>query len=224
MDKQDSVYYGLTEVSNAEYIRFLEDIKTTQPDLYAICKTDEDVFRQLDVMPYMEPFARNYFTHVAYSEYPVCCITHEGAVAYCNWLTSKVKPEAGIVFRLPTEEEYQKLLRTVNIKYDSDDADDYETYPINMRYLDNYPADGGLLFTFVRHTGEYNKLARQFRQNAFGMYHIIGNAAELMASGNTLGGSWASLPSEATTLQTPTLPSAEVGFRVLAVKNSTKIN
>ncbi|MEM1217159.1 MAG: hypothetical protein AAGJ82_15800, partial [Bacteroidota bacterium] len=58
-----------------------------------------------------------------------------------------------------------------------------------------------------------------YQQNRYGVWHIIGNVEELLDDGSSIGGSWHSLPSEATQVNQHQLPDPRVGFRLVMVKN-----
>lgn len=72
-----------TEVTIASYNRFLEDLKA-QGRMAEYEKAQIDTSRaMLDIAPF-------YFTYPTYEQYPVTCVSHEGAMLFCQWLTEKV--------------------------------------------------------------------------------------------------------------------------------------
>ena len=88
-----------TEVTIASYNRFLEDLKA-QGRMAEYEKAQIDTSR---AMPDIAPF---YFTHPAYGQYPVTCVSHEGAMLFCRWLTEKAGGGEW-EYTLPTEEEWK---------------------------------------------------------------------------------------------------------------------
>jgi formylglycine-generating enzyme required for sulfatase activity len=77
----DPFAIGRAEVSNAQYLRFMQDAAYHPP---------------------ADPvFARNYAQ--AFPDLPVVNVTYDDAVAFCKWLSAKT----GAVVRLPTEAEWE---------------------------------------------------------------------------------------------------------------------
>lgn len=112
---KDNIYAAESEVTNADYhafLRYLQDNKLS--DLYERCKYQID--------QYDEPalsFMKGYHTLRAptkkekyFSNHPVVNITHDAAIAYCNWLTDQYNnaPDRKfkkVKFRLPAINEWQ---------------------------------------------------------------------------------------------------------------------
>lgn len=75
-----------TEVSNAEYLEFLNDLKNTgETEKYLQCYPDTGLLHR-ELWP---GYAVDYFTHPLFSDFPVTAITPHQANEYCNWLTKK---------------------------------------------------------------------------------------------------------------------------------------
>jgi formylglycine-generating enzyme len=77
----DGFLMSATEVTNAQYLKFVEE--TSHP-------------RPVDA-----PSMKGYFT--AHPQLPVVGVTYQGALDYCKWLSQKT----GAAFRLPTEAEWE---------------------------------------------------------------------------------------------------------------------
>lgn len=92
------------EVSNGEYLEFVNDLKRIGSELYTKMLPDTTVWNQK--LSYCEPYRLHYFRHPAYSNYPVVGITYEQAEYYCNWLTQRYMNEKNrkfknVKFKLP---------------------------------------------------------------------------------------------------------------------------
>jgi outer membrane protein assembly factor BamD (BamD/ComL family) len=77
----DAFKIGRTEVTNAQYLKFLEETRRAKP-------ADPD-------------FAKGYMG--AHPDLPVVNVTYADALAYCQWLSQKT----GATVRLPTEAEWE---------------------------------------------------------------------------------------------------------------------
>lgn len=105
----DSFYLSDHEVSNSEYLYFLNSIKSKDPNLYVQMLPDTLVWK--DKCSICNYRVSNYLHNPAYRNYPVVGVTYSQAMAYCDWLTqfynkgAKRKYEK-VDFRLPTEDEW----------------------------------------------------------------------------------------------------------------------
>ncbi len=127
---------------------------------------------------YNEPFARNYFWHSAFDDYPVVGITWKQARAFCDWRTNLWNSGGGEqnteVFRLPTEAEWEYAARG---------GHDLAPYPWGGYYVRN--AKGCLLANFkpgrgnyVEDGGETTVPVTAYFPNDYGLYNMSGNVAE----------------------------------------------
>jgi gliding motility-associated lipoprotein GldK len=134
---------------------------------------------------YNEPYAKKYFSHPAYGNYPVVGVTWKQANAFCAWrsqyLNSFLESKGRIQesdFRLPTEAQWEYAARGGRSQV---------PYPWGGPYLrnkkgcllanfkpgrGNYPEDGGL----------YTVRADAYWPNDFGLYNMAGNVAEWTSS------------------------------------------
>lgn len=127
-----------------------------------------------------EPYARNYFSHPAFDDYPVVGVNWNQAQAFCNWRTGMWNTFKGDdqpnteSFRLPTEAEWEYAARG---------GHDMAPFPWGAYYIrnskgcllanfkpgrGNYPEDGGL----------YTVKADAYFPNDYGLYCMAGNVAE----------------------------------------------
>lgn len=226
---RDTIFVSKYEVSNNQYRSFLNHLLATgQTEKYTSYRCDS--LRWSTIFKYTsgDPMMEYYHSHPAFGKYPVVNITQEAAQAYCAWQTENynLQPERQfnkVVFRLPLEWEwifaayplpnhtlpwYGTLPYTnpigkpalCNIKY-------HDYYEIEKDDAANYDGDGY----------PYTVPVKAYAPNRRGLYNVIGNVAEMTASGKIKGGSWDSFLADCAVnkLQTYSLPDPRVGFRVL---------
>ncbi|MFN8881256.1 MAG: SUMF1/EgtB/PvdO family nonheme iron enzyme [Cyclobacteriaceae bacterium] len=110
-----TTYAARTEVTNAQYNRFLEYLTANNlSDLYENYKFDFSDYEEpaLSMMinystPRVETKKNKFFNH-----YPAVNVRYEAAVAYCEWMTQQYNQAADrkfkkVKFRLPTVDEWQ---------------------------------------------------------------------------------------------------------------------
>jgi gliding motility-associated lipoprotein GldK len=134
---------------------------------------------------YNEPYARKYFSHPSYGNYPVVGVNWKQATAFCEWRThylnsylERNKRMTENEFRLPTEAEWEYAARGGRSQV---------PFPWGGPYLrnkkgcllanfkpgrGNYPEDGGM----------YTVPAQMYWPNDFGLYQMAGNVAEWTSS------------------------------------------
>ena len=226
----DAIFYSKFEVTNKQYKLFLEDIKNKNRSKYSECMVKSEYWTKNEKFSYNKPFERNYFSHKAYNEHPVVNISYEAAQEYCKWLNTQLGDEKdNYYFRLPTEKEFNDLVNTVSIKYDSDDVGDYKKSGLhfNLKFEGNYPQDGGFYTVIANNAivkmtidSKAEGTKKQYVQNKYGIQHIIGNVHEFIDGGNYIGGGWDSFPSEVTKIEAYKEPNPTVGFRIVKVAKS----
>ena len=134
-------------------------------------------------------YARYYFSHPDYDDYPVVGVSWEQANAYCAWRTERMRREMGDrygntqPFRLPTEAEWEYAARAKN----------ENIFPWSIKndsigkglFLANYMADEG------DYTADGNIITSQvgtYPSNSFGLYDMAGNVAEWTSTAYTASG------------------------------------
>ena len=126
---------------------------------------------------YNDPKMRMYFSHGAYSQYPVVGVTWEQAAAFANWRTKLyfgTTLTKGEEFRLPTEAEWEYAARG---------GRELALYPWGGNYvrdskgcyLANFkPTRAG----FGNDSGEATVKVGSYAPNNYGLYDMAGNVSE----------------------------------------------
>ena len=221
-----------TETTNEQYETFLQDLLRTRDfDQLTLCKTTKTDWRSLlppvsKDWPDAKLFPNN---HPDEGICPVQNISHEAARKYCEWLTAAYnasterKKFKKVLFRLPTETEWtEAAMGGKGTPYPWGTKPGYYIrnskgcYLLNLNALDpcgDCPSkgqpdnDGG--FFPVRANGYY--------ANAFGLFCMSGNVAEMLQeAGQCKGGSWQddAYHCQIATKSTYTAPGPGLGFRV----------
>jgi len=205
------------ETTNKEYQVFLKDVQATLTTIeLEKIKVQVENWNEKENTA-NEPIAQNYYQHAAYADYPLVNVSHEGAKAYCTWLTEKYhkRPKRKykkVKFRLPTAKEWMIAAK----------GGQNGLFPWGGYYTRN--GKGELLANFMRipdtaikrntKTGKieiedtvFNNAkvdlvdngyafpapVHNYHANPFGLYNMSGNVAEMLDQpGRTKGGSWAS--------------------------------
>lgn len=226
-----------TEIMNNEYLLFLADLKK-QGRLEDLKIAEIDTMKWVSGPGFSEKMAEHYHDHLAYKGYPVVNITKEGAILYCEWLSSywnkKSDGSIKVKFRLPEHVEW---------KYAASGGIKKAKYAWNGSYLRN--SKGIILANFVNldasaigrdslgnfvvHFDESRSFdprnadvlapVNSYYPNNFGLYNMNGNAAELVADKNVVaGGSWRDPGFDIQNISTKPYKGASstIGFRVAA--------
>jgi formylglycine-generating enzyme required for sulfatase activity len=230
-----SFYISKTEVSNAEYKLFLNDLKLTgELEKLAIAQIDSLKWNlgTSTNMAYVE----YYFSHPAYKDYPVVNVSYDAALLYCDWLSNKLNKQFGstkLKFRLPTKEEFVRAgrgdNRTVGYAWGTNNlrnrsgqfmcnhlqlgAESIHRNTITGKYeiipvFDDFAAGGS----------DVTAPVKSYWANQFDVYNMNGNVAEMLAiKGIALGGAWRNtgydVRLESETAYTEA--AATIGFRVI---------
>ncbi|PCJ66001.1 MAG: hypothetical protein COA58_07945 [Bacteroidetes bacterium] len=237
----DTLYALETEVNNESYDLFLTDLlKQKRYDELNVAKAAAVNWRSLLSSSTSSLTEDELFKNGNPSDplAPVVNLSYEGAIAYCNWLTTTYnslehkKKKFGLVeFKLPTEAEWEYIANggKQNMTYSWGGPyvrNSKGCFLANLRVgdIDDVPGQGissetecsasnidGAIFT-VRGDSYY--------PNGYGLYGITGNVSEMTnKKGLVKGGSWNTRPNNATitSKESHDQPSPEVGFRVIMV-------
>lgn len=226
-----SAFYMLeTEVTNWAYNAFLEDLKaqgrTADYEKARIRSENWLTSKHYDVA------AKDYFdNHPAYQHYPVVNVPYEGAVMFCEWLTAKIG-NSEWEYMLPTRAEWMWAARGGN------EGADFNIYSMGPFLTDSqgkpcyaYLHIGDESITMADSTYQVadNVVrylstpcpAKCFYANAYGLYNMCGNVAEMVSEqGVAVGGSWQDpgYDIRIASKKTYTEPTQQIGFRVMAKK------
>lgn len=194
---KENLYASKTEVSNFQYVSFLNYLKqTNQTEKYNSAKIDSTKWRE--GMSHNEPYVTYYHSHPAYREYPVVNISYEGATLFCQWLTdtynkSENRKFKKVLFRLPKEEEWVSAAKGGNpaaiYPWEGNDLRNKKGTPRCNFIRDK---DDTMGTASIQNDGaEITALVVCYEPNKFGLYNMSGNVAEmLLEKGKTKGGSW----------------------------------
>ena len=223
-----------TEVTNASYNLFLDDLKS-QGRMADYEKAKIDTSR---ARPNLMPL---YYTYPTYAQYPVSCVSYDGAMLFCQWLTEKMGGEEW-EYTLPTEVQWKFAARNGNPEQY------YFPYAMGSVYLTN--RDGLPLYTYLEVADELitrqeghlsireneiteiikvHSMSSRWHPNqvyshhpsGLGLFNMCGNVAEMVYErGVAYGGSFLDpgydirIDSE----KPYDAPSPLIGFRVIAVR------
>ena len=216
----DTLYACQTELTNGEYKDFLFAIQNSDSALFRSCMVDTNAWNT-DTDALQAHLSKNYFQHVAFKHYPVCCISWQAANEYCKWLTlhknaSGRQPK--ILFRLPTENEWLLLAE----KPDKDGLD--TTYPNafdiqTQHYQFNFSNNDSITHQ-AKDGGYFTVDVNAYWANKKGILNLQGNVAEMISDSTICkGGSWNDNLKDCSVYARKhyTLPNTAAGLRVFAV-------
>jgi formylglycine-generating enzyme required for sulfatase activity len=195
----NALYASQTEVSNAEYNAFLLDLqKENRKEEFQKAQIDSNNWIASFPQAYNEPYATYYHRHPAYANYPVVNLSHESATLYCAWLTQKYMEQQKrkfnkVVFRLPSKEEWQMAARGGNpdasYPWKGDEHKNAKgQWQCNFKSPD--PQKLGIAGT-SSDNADILAPCESYWPNAFGLYNLLGNTAEMLSTqGEMIGGSW----------------------------------
>lgn len=207
------MWMSRTEISNIDYRKFLQSLKKQgRMEDYKTALYDSSAWQRIGA--YYTAYEEYYASHPVYTGYPVVCLTYEAAMLYCKWIEEMLRsnaklPENLVIteIRLPTREEWEYAARGGN-----PDA----IYPWGSKYLWNFDVNYYYcnFKTSIREEGiRYNPETQEYEvaeemleeldysettgpvmaywPNAYGLYNMSGNVAEMLNEpGHTAGGSW----------------------------------
>lgn len=216
--KIDSFYMYRTEISNAFYRYYLDQLLFVNKDTaaYLAAFPDTTVWR-MD-MAYNEPYVLYYFRHPAYRDFPVVGVSWEQANAFCAWLTKTYNADPKRKFKnarfdLPSKHEWmaaanggmqymtfawggprlrnsqgQALANYREIEQTAIVRDTIEGTPV---YSTRRGAEHVGEAGMLNDAGDITAPVFSYWPNNYGLYNMCGNVEELVREkGLSKGGSW----------------------------------
>ncbi len=228
---QDGQWMQKTEVSNGNFRMFLNSLKA-EGKMDAYHQYFPDTLGWKKDGPSNKPFVSFYFSHTAFSNYPVVNVSYEAANAYCKWLGEQYakldkQPFGKVEFKLPTQKEWQFAAAS--------GKNDNRRLPWNGNYfknnrgerLCNYNLRGDTTITQDAGEKKFNQAVvglpapvNSFFPNDIGLYNTSGNVAEMVQEkGIVAGGSYSDPAGNVFIHSTKTYTSSspDIGFRVMMV-------
>lgn len=228
---REHIYMSKFEVCNGDYKLFLAALSAENKNEFIAALPDTQVWQRFLGG---KPLTGFYFSHPAYTNYPVVGVSYENALSYCKWMTDIYNNDAHrkfakVIFRLPTKEEWVLA---------ANGGDDKKQYPWGTGFLRNtrnmslcsYKEDVVLIYDstikkYIAAPDAANSLrmkvtspVKSFYPSSFGMYNMSGNVAEMISEkGIAKGGSYDD-PAWMVTIASEkkyTGPTADIGFRVV---------
>ena len=178
---------GTYPITVVEYRKFVES-SGYQPSQTCNDYMGKNWFNSPDVGEGSASWDKHRFQNNDYQ--PVTCINFQDAIAYSTWISEKT----GTTYRLPTEEEWEYAEKAnTTSKYFWGDDPNMEHACKYGNFADHsgeyYAAEeyGASYVGFIEHAncddGEaYTSIVGLYRPNPFGLYDMVGNISQYLAS------------------------------------------
>jgi formylglycine-generating enzyme required for sulfatase activity len=223
----DTLYADETEVSNFSWLEYqwwiFRKYGYNSPQYKAVLP-DTLVWR--DSLITNEPYVKYYLRHSAYRDYPVVGISYEQAIEFCKWRTERVMEYMAISkkystidfeYRLPTKREWEFISNNGMGYFSNGGKGAKGKITSNHRWAkDSIEAKKGYQHNYPEVTAPEHS----YEKNLFGLFHMIGNVAEMVnEKGISKGGSWRHRLEQCRVgKDIPyTKPTAWLGFRCVCV-------
>jgi formylglycine-generating enzyme len=224
----DTLYFSKYEVTNKDYSDFIEALRKAKDTLGL-------EIALMDTLQWKAPGSNNapyvtyYHKHPAYFKYPAVNMSWDAANLYCRYLTNyysnnedRRRKFKRVVFRLPTEKEWM-----IAAKGGDEDAQypwkgsDLKSSKDRVRANYHYAqGDSMSIASYLKGNADILSPVRSYEPNAFGVYNMSGNVAEMVLDKKIIkGGSWKDEPEalKISSSKTYNGPAANVGFRYVMI-------
>jgi formylglycine-generating enzyme required for sulfatase activity len=216
-----------TEVSNLSWLEYEYWTAVTYGSNSAehlATLPDTNVWLEKDA--YSAPYAKYYYRHLAYRNFPVVGISHDQALAFCKWRTARVKEhgyiaykrELHFTFRLPSSQEWEMVSATSICRADPSAKNKRGIVAYNIQRSGN----DSVLADAAAASIDVTAPVYSFYKNKMGLYNTIGNVAEMVSElGISKGGSWRHRIEDCRVgKKIPyTSPASWLGFRCVCIVN-----
>ncbi len=168
----DAFWMGKYEVTNDEYVQFLNDVGKRGTEKRPWFETEKE-----DSRSKIQGKVGKFKVKLGYERHPVNNVSWYGAVAYIDWLNQET--ETGKKYRLPTEAEWEYAARagTKTARHWGDDIS------CDKAMYDNYSATDNCA-EYVRKKGFENGSTApvgSYSKNQFDLHDMLGNVYEWCA-------------------------------------------
>lgn len=223
---KDSLFILKTEVTNIEYLNFVEYIKTKQSKI-TIDSVMPNSNLWIDIKNKQKAYEDYYFKHPAYKNYPVVNITKRQAELFCEWKTYILNKKLlnldsyKLIVRLPTKEEWKHSALGGLPSYNK-----YPWKELSMRGKDgsfrcNFKYTKGKIKTkkgYINSLEDLTAPVESFYPNGWGIYNVSGNVSELIKDDTiAMGGNWDSFDEDVSVNSyiCANKASPKIGFRYI---------
>ncbi len=193
----DSLFADECEISNfawQEYESWVSTIYGPKSKQHLAVLPDTSVWTK--AKSFNMPYMNHYYRHPAYKEYPVVGITYEQAIEFCKWRTERVKTyltikkdfkNQNLEYKLPTKEQWEKIAETSSVFLTNGGLDLQGRYKFNFADV----TDSIVYKPVANELADVTAPVKSYLKNAFGIYNILGNVAEMLQEkGISKGGAW----------------------------------
>lgn len=198
-----SYYIAKNLVTNGEFLAFVDDMRTTNPEFQLQAKDSENYAVAWDDnhqcyfengntvqsnITWRKPFPGNYYNqHGSWETHPVVCVTWNDALAYIQWLNKKWRRRWGYAFTLPSEAMWEVACRAGSNGLffwkdehgGENDSKNGSKHLNASSYRQGQPVDNDLIPRyFPRDAYSYTSPVGSYQPNAFGLFDMLGNVYE----------------------------------------------